>query len=105
MCITRAELNKTVSELKSLKMLKEETEAEIRALENSIIEFLNDTEECETTDKKGKPIRQYIGTDYKATYSMQTRENVKKEEVKKLLTDKQYEQCIFKSSFRVLRIK
>lgn len=63
MCITRAELNKTVSELKSLKMLKEETEAEIRALENSIIEFLNDTEECETTDKKGKPIRQYIGTD------------------------------------------
>lgn len=56
MCITRAELNKTVSELKSLKMLKEETEAEIRALENSIIEFLNDTEECETTDKKGKPI-------------------------------------------------
>ena len=85
--------------------LKEETEAEIRALENSIIEFLNDTEECETTDKKGKPIRQYIGTDYKATYSMQTRENVKKEEVKKLLTDKQYEQCIFKSSFGVLRIK
>lgn len=54
MCITRAELNKTVSELKSLKMLKEETEAEIRALENSIIEFLNDTEECETTDKKGE---------------------------------------------------
>lgn len=105
MCITRAELNKTVSELKSLKMLKEETEAEIRALENSIIEFLNDTEECETTDKKGKPIRQYIGTDYKAIYSMQTRENVKKEEVKKLLTDKQYEQCIFKSSFGVLRIK
>lgn len=36
---------------------------------------------------------------------MQTRENVKKEEVKKLLTDKQYEQCIFKSSFGVLRIK
>lgn len=36
---------------------------------------------------------------------MQTRENVKKEEVKKLLTDKQYEQCISKSSFGVLRIK
>ena len=52
-----------------------------------------------------KQNRQYIGTDYKATYSMQTRENVKKEEVKKLLTDKQYEQCIFKSSFGVLRIK
>lgn len=105
MCITKIELEKKIEELRSLKALKEETESEIRALENSIIEFLNDTEECETTDKKGKPIRQYIGTDYKATYSMQTRENVKKEEVKKLLTDKQYEQCISKSSFGVLRIK
>ena len=94
MCITKIELEKKIEWLRSLKVLKEETEAEIRALENSIIEFLNDTEECETTDKKGKPIRQYIGTDYKATYSMQTRENVKKEEVKKLLTDKQFEQCI-----------
>lgn len=105
MCITKIELEKKIEWLRSLKVLKEETEAEIRALENSIIEFLNDTEECGTTDKKGKPIRQYIGTDYKATYSMQTRENVKKEEVKKLLTDKQYRQCISKSSFGVLRIK
>lgn len=104
MCISEAELNKTVAELKSLKMLKEETEAEIRTLENNIIEFLNDTEECEATNKNGKPIRQYIGSDYKATYSMQTRESVKKEEVKKLLTSKQYTQCITTSTFGVLRI-
>lgn len=105
MCMTKSELNKAVEELRSLKTLKEETEAEIRNLESSIIEFLNDTAECEATDKNGKPIRQYIGADYKATYSTQTRENVKKDEVKKLLTDEQYAQCTTTSSFGVLRVR
>lgn len=105
MCMTKSELNKAVEELKSLKILKEETESEIRTLENSIIEFLNDTEECETTDKKGNPIRQYIGADYKATYSMQTRENVNKEAVKKLLTAEQFASVRTESSFGVLRVR
>lgn len=105
MCISKVELNQKVAELRSLKALKEETEQAIREAEISIIEFLNETEECEATDKNGKPIRQYIGTDYKATYSMQTRENVNKEAVKKLLTDEQFASVRTESTFGVLRIK
>ena len=105
MCMTKAELEKTVAELRSLKVLKEETEAEIRELENAIIEFLNETAECEKVDKNGKTIRQYIGTDYKATYSMQTRENVNKEAVKNLLTEEQFASVRTESTFGVLRVK
>ena len=68
MCIAKEEFESKIHALRSLKMLKEETEAEIRELENAIIEFLNETAECEKVDKNGKTIRQYIGTDYKATY-------------------------------------
>lgn len=105
MCMTKNELNKTVEELRSLKTLKEETEQEIRMLESRIIEFLNETEECEAVDKNGKPIRQYIGTDYKATYSMQTRENVNKEAVKNLLNEEQFASVRTESTFGVLRIR
>lgn len=100
MCMTKTELNKVVEELRSLKTLKNETEQQIRELESGIIEFLN-----ETVDKNGKPIKQYIGTDYKTTYSTQTRENVKKDEVKKYLTDEEYEKCITRSTFGVLRVQ
>ncbi|MGN1275905.1 MAG: hypothetical protein ACI4UK_02800 [Floccifex sp.] len=103
--MTKSELEKRVTELRSLKALKEETEAEIREAERAIIEFLNETAECETTDKNGKPIRQYIGTDYKATYAMQTRENLNKEAVKKLLSAEQFASVTTESTFGVLRIK
>ena len=83
----------------------DETEQQIRELESGIIEFLNETVECETVDKNGKPIKQYIGTDYKTTYSTQTRENVKKDEIKKYLTDEEYEKCITRSTFGVLRVQ
>lgn len=105
MCMTKQELEKKVQELRSLKALKEETEQAIREAENFIIEFLNETKECEATDKNGKPIRQYIGTDYKATYSIQTRENVNKEAVKKLLDAEQFASVKTESTFGVLRIK
>ena len=105
MCITRNELEKKIEELRSLKALKEETEQEIRELESSIVEFLNETAECEATDKNGKLIRQYIGTDYKATYSVQTRENVNKEAVKSILTAKQFASVVTTSTFGVLRVK
>lgn len=105
MCMTKTELNKVVEELRSLKTLKNETEQQIRELESGIIEFLNETVECETVDKNGKPIKQYIGTDYKTTYSTQTRENVKKDEIKKYLTDEEYEKCITRSTFGVLRVQ
>lgn len=105
MCITKNEVNQKVAEIRNLKALKEETEAEIMALEAEVITFLKETEECEAVDKKGNPIRQYIGADYKATYSIQTRENVNKEEVKKLLDEKQFASITTKSTFGVLRIK
>ncbi len=102
--ITKSELNKAVEELRSLKALKEETEQAIREAENVVIEFLNESEECEAIDKNGKPIRQYIGTDYKATYSMRTRENINKEAVKKLLNAEQFSSVRTESTFGVLRI-
>ena len=104
MC-TKNEMNQKVAEIRSLKALKEETEAAIRALETEVITFLNESEECEAVDKKGNQIRQYIGADYKATYSIQTRENVNKEAVKKLLSKEQFESVKTESTFGVLRIR
>ena len=104
MC-TKNEMNQKVAEIRSLKALKEETEAAIRALETEVITFLNESEECEAVDKKGNPIRQYIGSDYKATYSIQTRENVNKEAVKKILSKEQFESVKTESTFGVLRIR
>lgn len=105
MCMTKAELAEAISDLRSYKTLNDETETKIKETERKIIEFLNETAECATTDKKGNPIRQYIGADYKATFSLQTRENVNKEAVKKLLTPEQFASVTTESSFGVLRVK
>lgn len=105
MCIVKSELENKIHEIKSLKMLKEETENAIKALELEVITFLQETEECKTTDKSGKEILQYIGSDYKATYSEQTRETVDKDAVKKILSTEEYEKVRKESHFNVLRIK
>lgn len=105
MCSTTKELEMHVAKLRSLKALREETDAEIRETENEIIEFLHKKKECETIDKNGKAIRQYIGTDYKITYSIQTREGINKEAVKNLLNKIQFESVRTESTFGVLRIK
>ena len=105
MCILKSELEKKVQEIRSLKTLKEETENAIKALELEVITFLQETEECKTTDKNGKEILQYIGSAYKATYSEQTRETVDKEAVKKILSTEQFEKVRKESHFNVLRIK
>lgn len=104
MCITKKELNEMVAEIRSLKALKEETEDAIKALENEVISFLEETEECEALDKKGNPIRRYIGTNYKVTYAWQSRETVDKVEVKKLLNDEDYQKVSKISTYPVLRI-
>ena len=104
MCISKVELDKKVAEIRSLKTLKEETENEIKALENEVISFLEETEECQTTNKKGEPMLQYIGSDYKATYAWQSREMVNKEEVKKILSDTEYQKVSKISTYPVLRI-
>lgn len=105
MCISREELNGKISDIRELKMMKEEIENQIKAIESDVIGFLTETEECEATDKKGNPIRQYIGTDFKATYAPQSRETVDKDKVKKLLSAEQFEEVSKISIFKVLRIK
>lgn len=104
MCMTIKEMNNAMEEIKSLKMLKEETEDAIKALERKVIEFLEETEECQTTDKKGNPILKFIGNSRKATYSWSSRETVDKEEVRKLLNEEEYQQVSKVSTFPVLRI-
>ena len=104
MCISAKEMNETMEEIKSLKLYKEQIDEEIKALERKAIEFLEETEECQTTDKKGNPILKFIGNNHKATYSWSSRETVDKEEVKKLLNDEEYQQVSKISTFPVLRI-
>lgn len=105
MCVTVAAMNAKMEEVQSLKRLKEETEEAIKALEREIIEFLTENEaDCKTTNKSGKEILQFIGNIHKATLSDQSRETVNKEEVKKLLSDDEYQQVSSISTFKVLRI-
>lgn len=104
MCITKLELSEKVSEIRSLKALKEETENAIKALEMDVIGFLNEMEECAATDKKGHPIRQYIGSDFKATYSEHSMETVDKAKVRSLLNDEDYQEVSKVSYYTVLRI-
>ena len=104
MCMTVAEMNGAMEEIKSLKLLKEETEDAIKNLERKVIEFLEETEACQTTDNKGNPILKFIGSNRKATYAWQSRETVDKEEVKKLLGDEEYQKVSKVSTYPVLRI-
>ena len=63
-----------------------------------------ETEGCEAVDKKGKPIRRFIGNVFKATLSKRERETVNKEKVKKLLSEDDYAKVSKVSSYPVLRI-
>ena len=104
MCITPKELDQTVADLRSLKALKQQTEDEIKALESLIIGFLTETEGCGDTNRDGKPIRRYVGSDFKATYAPQTRESLDKAAVKELLGDEDYSRVSKVSTYSVLRI-
>ena len=104
MCMSIKEMNETMQAIKEWERVKEEAEANITSLKAKAIEFLNETEECEAVDKKGKPIRKFIGTLFKATYSPQERETVDKEEVKKLLSKEDYAKVSSISRYSVLRI-
>lgn len=105
MCITVKELNAKMEEIQSMKRLKEEIEANISALERDVIGYLMENEdECKATNKSGKPILQYVGNICKATYSDQSRETVDKAEVKKLLSDDEYQKVSKVSTYKVLRI-
>lgn len=107
MCMTVEkiqEMNETMQAIKEWEKIKEEAEANLAPLKAKAIEFLQENEECEAVDKKGNPIRKFIGTFFKATYSPQERENVDKAEVKKILSKEDYAKVSSISRYSVLRI-
>lgn len=93
MCITRAELEKKIEELRSLKALKEETENELKALEYEVISYMK---ENELTEK--------ITNTAKITYKPQSRTTLDKEKLTEVLGDdlKPFEKV---TTYSVLRIK
>ena len=105
MCMTIQEANKTMEKIQRLKKQKEKAEADISTLEKDVIDFLiENKDQYTTTNKSGKPILQFIGNLCKATYSEQSRETVDKAEVKKMLSDEDYQKVSKASVFNVLRI-
>lgn len=104
MCMTINEMNETMAAIQEWKRIKEEAEDNITALNAKVIEFLNETAECEAVDKKGNPIRKFIGNIFKATLSRGERETVDKAEVRKLLNDEDYQKVSKISTYPVLRI-
>lgn len=105
MCISKSDLDIRIRKIRNLKLLKQKVEEALEQFETEVIDFLQENPECITTDKKGKTILQYIGDDYKATYSPQSRETVDKAEVRKLLTETDYQKVSKISFYHVLRIK
>lgn len=105
MSMTVKEMNEKMQEIQEWKKTKEQAEQIISALEKEVIDFLQENEdECKTINKKGVEILQYIGNMCKATYSPQERETVNKDEVKKLLSDEDYQKVSKISRYNVLCI-
>lgn len=93
MCITRAELEKKIEELRSLKALKEETENELKALEHEVISYMTENE-----------LTEGITNTAKITYKPQSRTTLDKEKLTEELGDdlKPFEKV---TTYSVLRIK
>lgn len=104
MCMTTKEMNEAMEQIQEWKRIKEEAEDNITTLNSKVMEFLNETEECEAVDNKGKPIRRFIGNIFKATLSSVERETVNKDEVKKLLSKDDYAKVSKVSKYQSLRI-
>lgn len=93
MCITKAELEKKVNELRSLKAMSEELQNELKSVEREVIDYMTEnnlTEEITDTAK--------------ITYKQQSRTTLDKEKLTEILGDdlKPYEKT---TSYKVLRIK
>mgnify|MGYP004515113275 FL=1 len=93
MCITRAELEKKIEELRSLKALKEETENELKALEYEVVSYMKENE-----------LTEEITNTAKITYKPQSRTILDKEKLTEVLGDdlKPFEKV---TTYSVLRIK
>ena len=91
--MTKAELEKKVNELRSLKAMKEELENEVREAEREIIDYMTENKlDTEITDTA------------KITYKPQSRTTLDKEKLTEILGEdlKPYEKV---TSYNVLRIK
>lgn len=91
--MTKKELEIKVQELRSLKIMKEELENELKAVEHEIISYMTENElDTEITDTA------------KITYKPQSRTTLDKDKLKEIFGDdlKPYEKV---SSYKVLRIK
>lgn len=93
MCITKAELEKKVNELRSLKVMSEELQNELKSVEREVIDYMTEnnlTEEITDTAR--------------ITYKQQSRTTLDKEKLTDILGDdlKPYEKT---TSYKVLRIK
>lgn len=93
MCITRAELENKIEELRSLKALKEETENELKALEHEVISYMTENE-----------LTEEITNTAKITYKPQSRTTLDKAKLIEVLGDdlKPFEKV---TTYSVLRIK
>ena len=93
MCISKADLDQRIRKIRNLKVLRAKVDEAIEMFENEVIEFLQETPECETTNKKGDTIFQYTGADYKATYSPQSRETVERQRLKSFSVKRTFRKC------------
>lgn len=93
MCMTKAELEKKVNELRELKTMKEELENEVKDAERQIIEYMTENGlDKEVTDTSV------------ITYRSQSRTTLDKEKLTEILGDdlKPFEKT---TQYNVLRIK
>ena len=93
MCITKAELEKKVNELRSLKVMSEELQNELKSVEREVIDSMTE-----------KNLTEEITDTAKITYKQQSRTTLDKEKLTDILGDdlKPYEKT---TSYKVLRIK
>lgn len=92
MCMTKKELENKINELRSLKVLQQETADELRAIEVEIIDYMKENNlDTEITDTA------------KVTYKPQTRTTLDKKRLEEDLGDlTDYEKV---TTYNVLRVK
>lgn len=90
--MNKAELEQRIQAIRSLKALKEETENELKALENEVISYLNENN-----------IEEEFSDTSKITYLLQERRTLDKDKIREVIGDLSPFEKV--TTFRVLRIK
>ena len=92
MCIRREEMDNKIKEIRELKVMKEELENNLKALENEVIEYCKENE-----------VDEVLGNDFKVTYKLQERKTLDKKALENDLGDlSEYTKI---TTYSVLRIK